>query len=134
MRSKAPPVPQASPASPEEQTTNKDGDVQEITQNTSAESSEARHPDQSAADGIVEEQNEARPLVAHPVQTSREVPPVHLNEQRVLRNPEQRVVPRQADDRIFTWAAVGLTIAIVVLLLKKFMKANGHGAVFMDES
>ncbi|CAM8915172.1 unnamed protein product [Rhodiola kirilowii] len=42
--------------------------------------------------------------------------------------------PRVADDRLFNWAAVGLTIAIVVLLLKKFMKANGYGAVFMDES
>lgn len=132
MQSKAPPVPQGSPASPEEQTTNKD--AQETTQNTNAESSEARRPDQSAADGIVEQQDEARPLVAHPAQTSREVPPLHLHEQRVLRNPQQRVVPRQADDRIFTWAAVGLSIAIVVLLLKKFMKANGHGAVFMDES
>nr|GMD80657.1 ubiquitin-conjugating enzyme E2 32 [Ipomoea batatas] len=134
MQSKAPPVPQGCPASPEEQTTNKDGDAQETTQNTNAESSEARRPDQSAADGIVEQQDEARPLVAHPAQTSREVPPLHLHEQRVLRNPQQRVVPRQADDRIFTWAAVGLSIAIVVLLLKKFMKANGHGAVFMDES
>uniref|UniRef100_A0A7N0UGF0 UBC core domain-containing protein n=1 Tax=Kalanchoe fedtschenkoi TaxID=63787 RepID=A0A7N0UGF0_KALFE len=42
--------------------------------------------------------------------------------------------PRVADDRLFNWAAVGLTIAIVVLLLKKFMKASGYGTVFMDES
>ncbi|KAF5762943.1 putative ubiquitin-conjugating enzyme E2, ubiquitin-conjugating enzyme/RWD [Helianthus annuus] len=43
-------------------------------------------------------------------------------------------VQKPADDRLFTWAAVGLTVAIMVLLLKKFMKASGHGAVFMDES
>ncbi|XP_076892752.1 ubiquitin-conjugating enzyme E2 32-like [Bidens hawaiensis] len=43
-------------------------------------------------------------------------------------------VQKPADDHLFTWAAVGLTIAIMVLLLKKFMKASGHGAVFMDES
>ncbi|KAF5799157.1 hypothetical protein HanPI659440_Chr07g0268591 [Helianthus annuus] len=43
-------------------------------------------------------------------------------------------VQKPADDRLFTWAAVGLTVAIMVLLLKKYMKASGHGAVFMDES
>nr|GEW53491.1 ubiquitin-conjugating enzyme E2 32 [Tanacetum cinerariifolium] len=43
-------------------------------------------------------------------------------------------VQKPADDRLFTWAAVGLTIAIAVLILKKFMKASGHGAVFIDES
>nr|XP_043605885.1 ubiquitin-conjugating enzyme E2 32 [Erigeron canadensis] len=50
--------------------------------------------------------------------------------------PQQQLarVQRPADDRLFTWAAVGLTIAIVVLILKKFMKASGHGAVFIDES
>lgn len=43
-------------------------------------------------------------------------------------------VRKQADDRLFTWAALGLTVAIVVLLLKKFLKANGHGVVFVNES
>ncbi|CAH8276440.1 unnamed protein product [Arabidopsis lyrata] len=45
-----------------------------------------------------------------------------------------RTAPKPGDDRLFTWAAVGLTIAIVVLLLKKFVRSSGHGAVFMDES
>ncbi|KAJ9559444.1 hypothetical protein OSB04_014058 [Centaurea solstitialis] len=44
------------------------------------------------------------------------------------------MVQKPADDRLFTWAAVGLTLAIAVLLLKKFMKASGHGAMFMGES
>jgi ubiquitin-conjugating enzyme E2 J1 len=43
-------------------------------------------------------------------------------------------VQKPADDRLFTWAAVGLAIAIVVLLLKKFMKSSGYGAFFMDGS
>lgn len=43
-------------------------------------------------------------------------------------------VQKPADDRLFTWAAVGLTIAIAVLLLKKFLKSTGHGPVFMDAS
>ncbi|XP_022722771.1 ubiquitin-conjugating enzyme E2 32-like isoform X2 [Durio zibethinus] len=50
-----------------------------------------------------------------------------------LQRPEMRV-QRSADDHLFTWAAVGLTIAILVLLFKKFMKSSGHGAVFMDGS
>ncbi|XP_010434860.1 PREDICTED: ubiquitin-conjugating enzyme E2 32 isoform X2 [Camelina sativa] len=45
-----------------------------------------------------------------------------------------RTAQRPGDDRLFTWAAVGLTIAIVVLLLKKFVRSSGYGAVFMDES
>ncbi|CAH9120432.1 unnamed protein product [Cuscuta epithymum] len=119
-------TPTASP--PEEQTTHKDGDAQEITaQNTITESDE---------DGIVEAREEA-PLVAHPVQASSRVvvPSSHHQEEHArLHKPEVRVSSRQADDRMLTWAAVGLTIAIIVLLLKKFMKASGHGAVFMDES
>ncbi|XP_024005859.1 ubiquitin-conjugating enzyme E2 32 [Eutrema salsugineum] len=45
-----------------------------------------------------------------------------------------RTAQKPSEDRLFTWAAVGLTIAIVVLLLKKFVRSSGHGAVFMDES
>ncbi|KAJ0100572.1 hypothetical protein Patl1_20786 [Pistacia atlantica] len=44
----------------------------------------------------------------------------------------EMTVQKPVDDRLFTWAAGGLTIAILVLLLKKFMKSSGHGAVFMD--
>ncbi|XP_010487570.1 PREDICTED: ubiquitin-conjugating enzyme E2 32 [Camelina sativa] len=52
---------------------------------------------------------------------------------------EQTTVARRAaqkpvDDRLFTWAAVGLTIAIVVLLLKKFIRSSGYGAGFTDQS
>ncbi|GER33394.1 ubiquitin-conjugating enzyme family protein [Striga asiatica] len=61
---------------------------------------------------------------------------VPSTEHQLMQNPEPRVVqkPKPADDRLFTWAAFGLTIAIVVLLLKKFLKANGYGAVFLNES
>ncbi|KAJ0075466.1 hypothetical protein Patl1_35214 [Pistacia atlantica] len=41
-------------------------------------------------------------------------------------------VQKTVDDRLFAWAAGGLTTAILALLLKKFMKYTGHGAVFMD--
>ncbi|KAL8481219.1 hypothetical protein ACS0TY_027126 [Phlomoides rotata] len=65
-------------------------------------------------------------------QTSEPVPSRPTsNQQQVLHEP---MAPKPADDRLFTWAAFGLTVAIVVLLLKKFLKANGYGAVFMNES
>ncbi|KAJ4912379.1 Ubiquitin-conjugating enzyme E2 32 [Raphanus sativus] len=61
------------------------------------------------------------------------------NRNGLVRRREQgtvvvRAAQRRGDDRLFTWAAVGLTIAIVVLLLKKLVRSSGHGAVFMDES
>ncbi|KAJ0736350.1 hypothetical protein HanPI659440_Chr11g0442431 [Helianthus annuus] len=46
----------------------------------------------------------------------------------------QPMVQKPADDRLFTIAAVRLALAIAVLLLKKLMKASGHGAVFMGQS
>ncbi|KAJ0238444.1 Ubiquitin-conjugating enzyme E2 32 [Hirschfeldia incana] len=51
-------------------------------------------------------------------------------DQTTVRRPAQKPV----DDRLFTLAAVGLAIAIVVLLLKKFIRSSGYGTGFMDES
>lgn len=39
----------------------------------------------------------------------------------------QPVVQKARDDRLYTWAAIGLTIAIVVLLVKKVLKSSGLG-------
>ncbi|KAL8486136.1 hypothetical protein ACS0TY_022541 [Phlomoides rotata] len=72
-------------------------------------------------DGEIVEEHNTSPSNA--TQTLMSVPSGHTSEVR-----------KQADDRLFTWAAVALTVAIVVLLLKKFLKANGHGAVFVNES
>ncbi|KAJ9546427.1 LOW QUALITY PROTEIN: hypothetical protein OSB04_018970 [Centaurea solstitialis] len=70
----------------------------------------------------------SKQVVASASSSSYSVQTIETQEQAVA------VVQKAGDDRLFTLAAVGLTIAIVVLLLKKFMKASGHGAVFMDES
>ncbi|KAL3626590.1 Ubiquitin-conjugating enzyme E2 32 [Castilleja foliolosa] len=87
---------------------------------------------------VNDEINEAldeTPPNANVVQASQSVPTVPSTvQQQQLQKPEPRVVAKPADDRLFTWAAFGLTIAIVVLLLKKFLKANGYGAVFTNES
>jgi ubiquitin-conjugating enzyme E2 J1 len=39
----------------------------------------------------------------------------------------QPVVHKPRDDRLYTWAAIGLTVAIVVLLVKKVLKSSGLG-------
>ncbi|KAA8531298.1 hypothetical protein F0562_006007 [Nyssa sinensis] len=136
MLSKAPPVPQLSPVqAADEKSTNNEGETQAGPQNVGAEAAGEELPSPAVGDRIVEEVQEA-PTNANPspegLRISRQVPGGHSGKQ-LLQKAEPRV-QKQADDPLFTWAAIGLTIAIVILLLKKFMKASGHGAVFMDES
>uniref|UniRef100_A0A5B7AN85 Putative ubiquitin-conjugating enzyme E2 32 n=1 Tax=Davidia involucrata TaxID=16924 RepID=A0A5B7AN85_DAVIN len=136
MLSKAPPVPQLSPSqATNKQSTNTEGEARVGSQNAGAEAFGEGLPNPVVGDRIVEEVHEA-PLNVNPspegLRVSRQVPAGHSSEQ-LLQKAEPRV-QKQANDRLFTWAAVGLTIAIVILLLKKFMKASGYGAVFMDGS
>ncbi|KAL0388877.1 UNVERIFIED_CONTAM: Ubiquitin-conjugating enzyme E2 32 [Sesamum radiatum] len=128
MLRKAPPVPQGNETA-EVHTDNRDG--QHSPQIDAEGTTEAvPHPDEDG--GIIEEPNET-PANINVAETSQSVPTMPTNGQQLLHKPEARV-PKPADDRLFTWAAFGLTVAIVVLLLKKFLKASGYGAVFMNES
>ncbi|KAA8527376.1 hypothetical protein F0562_034909 [Nyssa sinensis] len=136
MLSKAPPVPHLSSSqAPEENSTCKEGEAQVDLQNADAEATGEGLPNPAVVDRIIEELHEA-PMNANPspevLRVSRQVPAGQSSEQ-LLQKPEPRI-HKPTDDRLFTWAAVGLTIAIVVLLLKKFMKASEHGALFMDGS
>ncbi|KAG4180540.1 hypothetical protein ERO13_A10G171400v2 [Gossypium hirsutum] len=138
MLSKTPPVPQLSPSQAlEEHPTNSDGEAQANQKDSVTMVAGNGLPNPVVGDRAVEEE----PLVlanANPgtavmgVRAAREIPAEESSNQP-LQRPEMRV-QRSADDRLFTWAAVGLTIAILVLLFKKFMKSSGHGAVFMDGS
>ncbi|KAL6952313.1 Ubiquitin-conjugating enzyme E2 32 [Sarracenia purpurea var. burkii] len=126
---KAPPVPQLSPpqvseehSTDERSQSHQDGGV--------VVAGEEGLTNPAVDDTIVEEQHEA-PLNVNP--RPRQVPSGPSSEQLLLQESGPRV-QKQADDRLFNWAAVGLTIAILVLLLKKFIKASGYGAVFMDGS
>ncbi|XP_073053302.1 ubiquitin-conjugating enzyme E2 32-like [Primulina eburnea] len=129
--SKAPPVPQGNQISEARFRTDENED-QRDPQNDMVDATTEPHPHADDENGIVEEPNETPPT-ANRTQTSQITSNVPTNGQQQLRNPELRV-PKQADDRLFTWAAFGLTIAILLLLLKKFLKANGYGTVFMNES
>lgn len=133
MLSKAPPVPQLSTC--EERPGNREGEAQASSIDAMVSGAGEGLP-APVGDRIIEEVQEDVPASVNPnpvvAGTSREVP-ANASGVQLQPKPETRV-QKPADDRLFTWAAVGLTIAILVLLLRKFMKSNGHGAVFMDGS
>ncbi|XVE82258.1 hypothetical protein DITRI_Ditri15bG0133800 [Diplodiscus trichospermus] len=136
MLSKAPPVPQLCPSeASEEHPSEREGEAQ-ANQQDSVTVVANGPSNQAVGDRIVEEEPVA-PANANPVTAEMRMrvvrDPVMGPSNQPLQRPEMRV-QRSADDRLFTWAAVGLTIAILVLLFKKFMKSSGHGAVFMDGS
>jgi ubiquitin-conjugating enzyme E2 J1 len=125
MLSKAPPVPQLSHT----ETSEDHPRPEEAESQVSFPNPEAL-PEEEGID----------PANANPAETeaSRE------NQSSVSRNqldtrvqnlqPQTTVQKPKPDDRLFTWAAIGLTIAIVVLLLKKFTKSTEHGPLFFNGS
>lgn len=131
MLSKAPPVPEILKQAPEEQPTGNEAEA-EGSENAS-NSSNSGEPTNAGVDRIEEPQVVAQD--ASPPVIQREVRQVRsrISSQQVQQRPVTRA-QRPADDRLFTWAAVGLTVAIVFLLLKKLMKSTGYGAFFMSES
>ncbi|KAI3690923.1 hypothetical protein L2E82_49139 [Cichorium intybus] len=100
------------------------------TQNTATEITEhEENHDVPAPENTEPEDQRVSKQVATVVPSASSV--VHTVEPR---RQEVVRVQRVNDDRLFTWAVVGLTVAILALLLKKYMKASGYGAVFVDES
>ncbi|XP_028753518.1 ubiquitin-conjugating enzyme E2 32-like [Neltuma alba] len=134
--SKAPPVPQLSPAqSPEENLRTEVAEAETNLQNHEAVPAREELPDEPVGDRILEEQEMPPPANPSPggVEVSREIPSQNSGT-RVHPNPKPETGVQKPDDRLFTVAAIGLTIAIVVLLLKKFIRSTEHGAVFMNGS
>jgi ubiquitin-conjugating enzyme E2 J1 len=132
MLSKAPPVPQLSHT----ETSEDHPRPEEAESRVSSPNPEA--VDQ-VGNEIVEEQ--VVPANANPAETeaSREnqssgVSRNHLDTTVQNLQPQTTVQKPKPDDRLFTWAAIGLTIAIVVLLLKKFIKSTEHGPLFFNGS
>ncbi|CAA3012115.1 ubiquitin-conjugating enzyme E2 32-like [Olea europaea var. sylvestris] len=133
MLSRAPGVPQENTTKVSEvPNDNKECGSQGSARSSSPEIVEEVLPNPAVDDGTVGELNETSSN-GNAVQTSEPVSVMYATEQQLVHKPEAGHSKR-ADDRFFTYAAVGLTMAIIVLLLKKFMKANGYGTFFMDES
>jgi len=142
MLSKSSPVPEGGPSQVSEEQSNKE-EAETLVNLQNPEPSPAGEgiPDE-AGDRIIEEQE--HPVNANPNLAGVEVSmentssaPVNQLLQKsnaMVQNLKPETRAQKPDDRLFTLAAIGLTIAIVVLLLKKFVKSTNHGAVFMDES
>ncbi|CAL0334456.1 unnamed protein product [Lupinus luteus] len=139
MLSKATSAPLDNPTqAPEEHPRNEEVEAQDNSHNP--EGSPAEEVPDQAGDRIVEEQEV--PANANPsgVEIPREVQStasrnqvLQTSETRV-QNPKPATRVQKPDDRLFTLAAVGLTVAIVVLLLRKFIKSTEYGAVFFNGS
>ncbi|CAM8996449.1 unnamed protein product [Rhodiola kirilowii] len=135
MLSKAPLVPEKSTQIISEENSTREADPQSTPPDTpvvAGASSEEDQPNE-AEERALALSNEAATNDSPSIVMSHAAEQPGSSSQPFIRRAEVNH-PRVADDRLFNWAAVGLTIAIIVLLLKKFMKANGYGAIFMDES
>ncbi|PIA61079.1 hypothetical protein AQUCO_00300535v1 [Aquilegia coerulea] len=132
MLTKAPPVPQlGAEQTSDEQATNQETDAVVHPQDGDDIAAGDEEPNPEADDRVVADVREvhvnanAGPLrvsFSAELSVSRRVPATGSSEQ--VQTQEVRVLQR-SDDRLFTWAAVGLTLAIVVLLLKKFLRSSG---------
>nr|ACU18428.1 unknown [Glycine max] len=144
MLSKSFPVPQLAPSQVSEEhskTEEAEAEAQVNLHNPEALPAGVEIPDQ-AGDRVVEEQELPVNVNSNPagVEASMDNSSSGSSNQLLQKSdarvqnlkPETRI--QKSDDRLFTLAAIGLTIAIVVLLLKKFIKSTEYGAVFMDES
>ncbi|XP_077218805.1 ubiquitin-conjugating enzyme E2 32-like [Tasmannia lanceolata] len=132
MLSKAPAIPQLPKTTSDEISNNREGEAQINPEIAGAVAGIEEHSDSESEGRIVENLREVRVNAnAGPLRVSfsagfklsRRVPAAEQGEQ--AERPEVRV-RKPVDDRLFTWAAVGLTVAIVSLLVKKFLKANGY--------
>ncbi|QCD77486.1 ubiquitin-conjugating enzyme E2 32-like isoform X1 [Vigna unguiculata] len=140
MLSKAPPVPQPSATeASEEHPRNEEAEALVDSPNPESLPAGERIPDEEG-DGIVEEQevlanaNPAGVEVSREIQSnvSRNEVPQRSDTSARVHNPRPETRVQKPDDRLFTVAAIGLAIAIVVLLLKKFIKSTEHGALFSN--
>ncbi|XP_020594180.1 ubiquitin-conjugating enzyme E2 32-like, partial [Phalaenopsis equestris] len=133
MLTKAPPVPDLPPpASTNEQT---NGTISEEPQQTNASNNEAP-PTEGAVpnpqvEGIpAEDVHELRvDAAAGRLRLSfrTEVAVSRETTSETNSQPERDIVRAQKPmtDRFFNWAAIGLAVAILALLVKKFLKSNG---------
>ncbi|KAL9240250.1 hypothetical protein vseg_014492 [Gypsophila vaccaria] len=132
MLSKAPPVSgnpmQSSEDQPSEPATAA-GEIANEENSGTVEEPEIVGGDDRAIDEPQAAAEDASPMVHREVRQVRAEMPA-----QILQNSRSPRVQRSADDRFLTLAAVGLTLAIAFLLLKKLAKSSGYGAFFMSES
>lgn len=133
MLSKAPPVPENLKEA-EEHPDEKEAEA-EGSDNNAGRSANSVEPANAGGERIVEEAQAAVENVN--AVDHREAGPSQVGagiSNQQLQHRPVRKMQRASDDRLLTWAAVGLTVAILFLLLKKLIKSGGYGALFLSES
>lgn len=142
MLSKAPPVPQALPNVPNEESnqlpapdsSDEHANKVDESDNTSGSMSGtlSGHPVPESESPVAENTGEASAVeVANhhvPEANRREIPRVQSipRVSSSLQNPAV-AIQKPKHDRLLTLAAFGLTLAIMALVIKKFLKINGLG-------
>ncbi|XP_038988814.1 ubiquitin-conjugating enzyme E2 32-like [Phoenix dactylifera] len=136
MLSRAPPVPQLAPVQTIDERKKNASNEQQISPNSNTVAATEDHPNPEMERRVVEDvpgvhvdaaAGRLRVSFSAGVSLST-TPQVEASEQ-----PENPVARAQKpmDDRLLTWVALGLTVAIVALLVKKFLKSSGS-AGFVD--
>ncbi|PNX72311.1 ubiquitin-conjugating enzyme E2 32-like protein [Trifolium pratense] len=137
MLSKAPPVPELSHTETSEDNVRPEEAESQVSSPNPEALPEEEGIDQ-VGNEVVEEQ--VIPANANPAETeasrgNQSSFSMNQLDTRVQNLQSQTTIQKpKPDDRLFTWAAIGLTIAIVVLLLKKFIKSTEHGPLFFNGS
>ncbi|XP_073001129.1 ubiquitin-conjugating enzyme E2 32 [Typha latifolia] len=134
MLNKVPPVPQLLPTTAPEEQKDKSNEESGKTSSSNTGSADEDHINPELEQRVMEDIHEVQVDAAAGRLRVGFSAGVALSRRATADGQPQNSsarVQKPANDRFFTWAAIGLTFAIVVLLVKKFLKANGL-AGYMD--
>lgn len=130
MLGRAPPVPQLAPVQTTDERTKNESNEQQINPNANTVAATEDHPNPEMELRVVEDMHGVRVDAAAGrlrVSFSAGVSLSRTPEMEASQQPQNPAARAQKpmDDRLLTWAALGLTVAIVALLVKKFLKSSG---------
>ncbi|XP_020103306.1 ubiquitin-conjugating enzyme E2 32 [Ananas comosus] len=136
MLSKAPPVPAQLPSTtPEENSGTEDKESEDNSSSNATPVEDGPNPEVREEE-VMEEVHEGHVEAAvGQLRVGLSLSRQPEAEAQVVERPKTSAkAQKPMDDRLLTWAAVALTVAIVVLLVKKFVKSHGLIGYFMDGS
>lgn len=136
MLSKAPPVPAQLPnTTPEENSNTEDKESEDNSSSNASPVEDGPNPEVREEE-VMEEVHEGHVEAAvGQLRVGLSLSRQPEAEAQVVERPKTSAkAQKPMDDRLLTWAAVALTVAIVVLLVKKFVKSHGLIGYFMDGS
>nr|XP_010938255.1 ubiquitin-conjugating enzyme E2 32 [Elaeis guineensis] len=124
MLSRAPPVPQLAPVQTTDEQKKNASNEQQINPHSNTVGVTEDHPNPEMERRVVEDAAAGRLRVSFSAEVSLSRTPEEVEIGEQPQNPVARA-QKPMDDRLLTWVAVGLTVAIIALLVKKFLKSSG---------